>query len=45
MKALGHNDVPPPGTSRKRKLNSKSVVVHNQGSCTVTVQTTMLPRK
>lgn len=45
MKALGHDDVPPPGTSRKPKLNSESVVVHNWGSCTVTVQTTMLALK
>lgn len=35
MKALGHDDVPPPGTSRKPKLNSKSIVVRDWGSHTV----------
>lgn len=45
MKALGHDDVLPPGTSRKPKLKSKSIVVRDRGSHTVTVTTTMLPLK
>lgn len=45
MKALGHDeDVPPPGTSRKPKLNSKSIVVRDRGSRIVTVPT-VLPLK
>lgn len=43
MKALGHDDVPPPGTSRKPKLNPKSIVVRDWGSHTVTVPTVLPP--
>lgn len=45
MKTLGHDDVLPPGTSCKPKLKSKSIVVHDWGSHTITVPTTMLPLK
>lgn len=45
MKALGQNNLPPSEASQKPKLNSRGTVAPNQGSCTVTLQTTMLPLK